>query len=160
MRKQLFALMIASFSSTVAADSLIPFVSGSMAEIKSSQKEKPLIVNFWSIDCPPCYKELSMWRELGKQYPDMNLVLVSTDTLDVADDVAQVLKAQGVERFPSWQFSETHVQRLRYEIDKLWYGELPRTYFYSPSGESLAISGVVEHDKVEKWLAQYYLTTK
>jgi len=160
MKQLLLSVLMSCVFGMAVAETPLPFVHGSMAEIKAGQAEKPMIVSFWSIDCPPCYKELAMWRDLGERFPSMNLVLVSTDALDAADEVNQVLKERGVERFPSWQFAEDHVQRLRYEIDKRWYGELPRTYFYSPSGKSTAVSGVVEHDKIEQWLAQYYPTKK
>lgn len=137
-----------------------PFVMGSMAEIKASQANAAMIVSFWSIDCPPCYKELAMWRDLSQRLPQMRLVLVSTDEIDAKQEVVQVLEKTGVSQLESWQFAEDHVQRLRYEIDKNWYGELPRSYFYSPSGQVEAVSGLVEKDRVEQWLAQFYPTLK
>ena len=137
-----------------------PFVSGSMAEIHSSQGEAPMIVSFWSIDCPPCYKELVIWRDLSERLPQLRLVLVSTDELDAQSEVVEVLQQKGVAQLESWQFADAHRQRLRYEIDKNWYGELPRSYFYSPAGQVEAVSGLVEQDKIELWLAQFYPMTK
>jgi len=137
-----------------------PFVSGSMAEIKAAQDTKPMIVSFWSIDCPPCYKELAMWRELSLHMPQLKLVLVSTDEIDAEQEVIDVLQKAGVAQLESWQFADDHVQRLRYEIDKDWYGELPRSYFYSPAGQVEAVSGLVVQDRIEQWLAQFYPTLK
>ena len=136
------------------------FVSGSMAEILASQDASPMIVSFWSIDCPPCYKELLIWRELSERLPQLKLVLVSTDELDVQPEVVEVLQQKGLAQLESWQFADAHRQRLRYEIDKSWYGELPRSYFYSPAGQVEAVSGLVEQDKIELWLAQFYPMTK
>ncbi len=137
-----------------------PFVMGSMVEIKAAQADKPMIVSFWSIDCPPCYKELAMWRELSTRLPALNLVLVSTDEIDAEQEVVEVLKKTGVAHLQSWRFADSHTQKLRYEIDKSWYGELPRTYFHSPDGQVGAVSGLVEQARVEQWLAQFYPTLK
>ncbi|HHJ81394.1 MAG TPA: redoxin domain-containing protein [Candidatus Tenderia electrophaga] len=141
-----------------------PFVSGSMAEIQSSQGEAPMIVSFWSIDCPPCYKELLIWRNLSQRLPQLKLVLVSTDELDAQSEVVEVLQQKGVtglgRGLETWQFADAHTQRLRYEIDKTWYGELPRSYFYSANGQVEAISGLLDQAKIEQWLAQFYPLTK
>ena len=142
----------------LADSSLIPksFISGSMQEIVAGSSGKPMIVNFWSVDCLPCHKELAMWKQLSALYPQMNLVLVSIDSLEVSNEVVEVLQESGVADFDIWQFADTHTQRLRYEIDKSWYGEIPRTYFYSQSGDVLAVSGLIKYDMAEQWLAQYY----
>ncbi len=153
---RLLAVLCLLLPQLVQATSPKPFVSGSMAEIMTTQGEQPMIVSFWSIDCPPCYKELAMWRELNMRFPDLKLVLVSTDEGDAKHEVVEVLEKIGVAKLDSWQFADEYVQRLRYEIDKNWYGELPRSYFYSPSGQVKAVSGLVEQNKIEQWLAQFY----
>ncbi len=142
------------------ADGIKPFVSGSMAQINTTQQQRPMIVSFWSIDCPPCYKELRLWRELSSRHQQLNLVLVSTDDVESRAEVQQVLQEQGVSHLQSWQFADGNAQRLRYEIDKRWHGELPRTYFYAPAGEISVLSGVIDLIKVEQWLAQFSTATK
>jgi len=156
MKRWWLLLLLGLMPHIAAAEPLKPFVSGAMAQIKAAMKEKPLIVSFWSIDCPPCYKELALWKRLSARYPALALVLVSTDERELAADVKQVLAEQGVAHLQNWQFAATQVQRLRYEIDSNWYGELPRTYFFSPDGDSAAVSGIIDCDNVEQWLAQYY----
>jgi len=128
------------------------FVSGSMAQI-IAQQQGAYIVNFWSIDCPPCYKEMKLWRELKKQYPSMKVILVSTDAPEYRDEVMQTTTDLGVAHFESWQFAD-NAEQLRFEIDRRWYGELPRTYFRDRNGSVDAISGVVKREIVEQWLQQ------
>lgn len=152
--------MLLCLSQLTLADAIKPFVSGSMAQIRATQQQRPMIVSFWSIDCPPCYKELRLWRELSSRYPQLNLVLVSTDDAENRAEVQQVLKELGVEHLRSWQFADANAQRLRYEVEKRWYGELPRTYFFSPGTEPLALSGVVDSARVEQWLAQFPAAVK
>lgn len=153
---QLLAVVIMLLPQLLLAATPKPFITGSIAEIQASQGEAPMIVSFWSIDCPPCYKELLIWRDLSKRLPQLKLVLVSTDELDAQAEVMDVLQQKGVAQLESWQFADTYTQRLRYEIDKSWYGELPCSYFYSPAGQVEAVSGLVEQSKIEQWLAQFY----
>ena len=153
---RLLAVLIMLLPQLLLAATPKGFVSGSMAEILASQGDAPMIVSLWSIDCPPCYKELAIWRELSTRLPQLKLVLVSTDELEAQAEVVEVLQQKGVGQLESWQFADAHTQRLRYEIDKTWYGELPRSYFYSPSGQVEAVSGLVEQSKIEQWLAQFY----
>jgi thiol-disulfide isomerase/thioredoxin len=158
--KYVIGVVLLCLSQLCVADAIKPFVSGSMAQIMATQQQRPMIVSFWSIDCPPCYKELRLWRELSSRYPQLNLVLVSTDDAENRTEVQQVLQELGVDHLHSWRFADGNVQRLRYEIDRRWYGELPRTYFYAPGSEPLALSGVIDSLKVEQWLAQFPTATK
>jgi len=128
------------------------FVSGSMAQITAQQKAA-YIVNFWSIDCPPCFKEMKMWRELEKQYPSMKVILISTDLPEYQEKVLQTTIDLGVAHFESWQFAAS-AERLRFEIDRNWFGELPRTYFHDRNGNVDAVSGLVKRELVEQWLQQ------
>jgi len=115
---RLLAVLIMLLPQLLLAATPKPFVSGSMAEIRAAQGEQPMIVSFWSIDCPPCYKELAIWRELSARAPEMKLVLVPTDEADAELEVVEVLQKTGVAHLESWQFADDHVQRRRYEIDK------------------------------------------
>jgi len=131
------------------------FVQGSMLQIRQSLTGAPGIISFWSVDCPPCYKELSHWKQLKQAFPRLNLILVATDDLELQDDVEKVLREQGVDHLPSWQFADDFVQRLRYEVDPLWQGELPRTYLIAPNGDITGVSGVVDPAQVTAWLRQF-----
>jgi len=133
------------------------FISGSMAQI-TAQQQGAYIVNFWSIDCPPCYKEMKMWRELKLQYPSMKVVLISTDPAEYSDEVMQTLQDLGVTHFESWQFAD-NAQRLRFGIDRQWFGELPRTYFRDRHGNTEAVSGLVKREVVTQWLEQNIAAT-
>lgn len=128
------------------------FVSGSMAEIRLNHDNTDYIVNFWSIDCPPCLKELAMWQSLSEKYPSLKIIIVSTDTPDMKNDVISILDEHQVYDVESWQFNDSNTEKLRYEIDQNWYGEMPRTYFYQASGEQTAISGLIEESQIESWI--------
>jgi thiol-disulfide isomerase/thioredoxin len=128
------------------------FEAGSLADILATHQGQPLLLVLWSIDCPPCVKELDLLATMQDENPELNLVLISTDELEAADEVRAVLKKRGLKGAESWIFSGANAQQLRYEIDPTWYGEIPRSYFYDPEHERIAVSGALEPDQIKAWL--------
>ena len=125
----LTALSIVSVP-TQAAQEIRPFVRGSYQQIVSARQGKPFIVNFWSLSCSYCKIELSMFKELIRKYPQLDLVVISTDTPEEMEAVSGTLNTFSLGKSESWLFADSNSDRLRFEIDKRWYGELPRTYFF------------------------------
>lgn len=125
------------------------FTNGSYEQIVKQYQQQAFVMVLWSLDCPPCYKEL---EELGKekQQHDINLVLISVDGIDASNDVFDVLKEYDLQDVDSWLFDEHSSQQLRYEIDPLWYGELPRSYLYDKQHRRQAISGVLSAKQLLK----------
>lgn len=141
-----------------AAQEIKPFVRGSYQQIISARQGKPFILNFWSITCSYCGVELSMLKKLSRKYPRLDLVLVSTDTPEEEKPVAEALTKLSLNKSEVWLFADSYTERLRYEIDKKWQGELPRTYFFGANNEVKAFSGKIGEQDVEQWIkAQYGL---
>lgn len=143
-------------SQALAAQEIKPFVRGSYQEIVAARKGKPFIVNFWSLSCGYCKVELDMFKKLAKKYPKLDLVLVSTDTPEEEKLVSATLAKLSLGKAEAWIFSDSFTERLRFDVDKKWQGELPRTYFFSTKGEVTAISGKVEQKEVEHWIKEQY----
>jgi thiol-disulfide isomerase/thioredoxin len=143
-------------ASTLAAQEIKPFVRGSYQQIISARQGKPFIVNFWSLSCGYCKVELEMLKKLAKKYPKLDLVLVSTDTPEEEKSVSATLAKFSLGKAEAWVFADNYTERLRFEVDKKWQGELPRTYFYSAKGEATAISGKLEQKEVEQWIKEQY----
>ena len=87
-----------------------------------------------------------------KRYPEFNLVLVSTDSPGDRKELLSVIGGKGVASADVWVFSEANSSRLRYEVDRIWYGELPRSYFFDDQQNRRAVSGILDQDTVELWL--------
>ncbi|WP_084005506.1 TlpA family protein disulfide reductase [Magnetovibrio blakemorei] len=134
------------------ATELRPFTRGSFADILAANVGKPLVVNFWSVTCAPCLSEMPQWRTLAQDHAEISLVLVSTDSFDDQARIQQVLKRYDITSLESWVFAEAHKTRLRYDIDKAWRGELPRTYLIGANGKIEARSGVIPLDDLNAWL--------
>lgn len=151
----LTVLPIAS-APALAAQEMKPFVRGSYQQIVSARQGKPFIINFWSLSCGYCKVELSMFKELVRKYPQLDLVVISTDTPEEVDTVSDTLKTFSLGKSETWLFADSNTDRLRFEIDKRWYGELPRTYFFGADGKSSAFSGKLEQKDVEQWIKEQY----
>jgi len=140
----------------MAAQEIKPFVRGSYQQIVSARQGKPFIVSFWSLTCSYCMVELAMLKKLVKKYPKLDLVLISTDTPEEEKSVSATLAKFSLNKAEAWVFADSNTDRLRFEIDKRWYGELPRTYFFSAQSEVTAFSGKLEQENVEQWIKQQY----
>lgn len=154
----LMALCLAVLSSAPAqaAQEIKPFVRGSYQQIVAARQGKPFILNFWSLTCSYCMVELAMLKKLAKKYPRLDLVLVSTDTAEEEKSVAATLVKYSLGKAEAWVFADSYTERLRFEVDRKWQGELPRTFFFSAKGEINAISGKLEYKEVEQWVKQQY----
>ncbi len=140
-----FSIMLLMASSLLSSNSLAAnsrdFVQGSYAQITEAHKGHSFFVSLWSIDCPPCREELPEIADYFSRHPEISLVLISTDGKALSEEVERILQQNGLADAESWIFSESFVERLRYEVDSTWHGELPRSYFYSPGQPRQKISG-------------------
>jgi len=156
MQIYLFYLVLLSTSMSVFADNIIrPFISGSFSQILEQRQEKPFALVLWSVDCPSCYKELEMLGKFSRQYTELDIVLVSTDIEATQDELQAVLtryKLENNKNIESWVFSGASDERLRFEIDRNWYGELPRSYFFETSEKKQVVSGIISERKLMKWM--------
>lgn len=145
-------LLLLGWALPLAAQGLQPFASGSYQAIIAARADQPFVMAFWSIDCPPCYAELKMFAQLQRSRP-FDLVLIATDGEGAATEVSGVLKKFGLDHGSTWLFAEP-AERLRFEIDRTWYGELPRSYLFG-AGRREAISGTLKTETLEAWLDRH-----
>ena len=127
-----------------------PFVRGSWQEILKAHAGKPVVVHLWGLTCAPCLKELPLWATL--QRSGMNLVMVAADeaTGDV-DELSATLSKAGLRNAESWAFADSFQEKLRFEIDPKWRGELPRTLLIAKDGTMTAMPGVSDLNAVRSW---------
>ena len=146
------ALGIAALGTAHASDPL-PFERGSWAKLSAAHASRPTVVHFWGLTCGPCLVELPNWGKLLAERPDLDLVLVAADPVPQSpEQAAATLDRAGLSRAESWIFTDRFYERLRYEIDISWTGELPRTMLFLPGGKVTVLPGVADLDKVRAWL--------
>ncbi|CAH1905639.1 AhpC-TSA domain-containing protein [Candidatus Nitrotoga sp. HW29] len=149
----LLGLLLCLSSACASAAQIVKhFVHGSYQQIVSARAGKPFIISLWSLDCTYCRDDMVLFGKLSKKFPDLDLVLISTDTPDQTKEIARTLQKYPLKKAESWVFADSFVERLRYEVDTQWYGELPRTYFYDAQGHVLALSGRLDYAQIERWI--------
>lgn len=128
-----------------------PFVSGSLSKIVAERQGKPFILALWSITCTHCPDELKTLGRLKAKNPKLDIVLVAADSPEDASHAVEMARSHGLAKVPQWVFADEMPERLRYEIDRNWHGELPRTYFYDRRHSVVAVSGLVPSQLLEQW---------
>lgn len=147
-------LLVSLLSCFAAAADVKPFTSHSLESITQSREDQPFLLVLWSVECPPCLKELTLIRDLRAEYPTMNLVLIATDDRSAVSQVEGILSELELDNIESWIFSDSYVERLRFQIDPEWAGELPRSYFYSPGHHRSARSGALTEAQLRDWMGR------
>jgi len=129
-----------------------PFVKGSFEQIQQDNKDRPYIIAFWSVTCAYCMKELALFGELMQKYPHVKLITITTDAFLEDETVKQLMATKNLEGTETWVFADNYVERLYFDINPRWRGELPLTYFFDKKGEMLKHMGVVKEDELVEWL--------
>lgn len=150
--KPLLAMLLLIATGAAQAQSLQAFVRGSQQAIVTAQQGKPFVLALWSLDCVFCRDDLALLGKLMAKYPKLAVVTLATDPPEQRDELQKVLDRYRLGGAANWQFADTFVERLRYEIDPQWFGELPRTYFYEADGTRTAVSGQLDAQEVERWI--------
>ena len=130
-----------------------PFVEGSWQALRGLHQGRPTVVHFWGITCAPCMVEMPRWAELAKADPWLDLVLVDADPVGNDPNAdAPMLKKMGLSNTESWRFADAFSEKLRFEIDRKWHGELPLTLLIGRDGSIRRIVGSADFDDVRHWL--------
>ena len=122
-------------------------------EIKKKYQGKKWLTLLWSVDCPPCMKELAIVQTLQKQQSELPIVIINVDTFE--DSVQQrnkVVAHFNLASQTNLHFSDGLEDRSRYLIDPHWFGELPRSYFIDEAGTFHGKSGLASKSLLERWL--------
>ena len=130
------------------------FSIDSLTTIEAQYEGQSFVLVLWSLDCPPCFTELSTLSKLHRQQPDLKIVLVSTDGTAKKKSALQLVNQKQLASADNWVFSNAFVESLRYSIDPNWHGELPRSYLYSENNHRSAHSGVLTEQRLIQWIAQ------
>jgi len=129
-----------------------PFTADTFARIRQEYTGKPFLVALWSVHCPPCMVELDMLGRLLEEDPSIPLVLISTDPIAMADDAMDFLQDYDLAHIRSWMFADSFTERLRHSIDPMWFGELPRSYYFDAEHHQQAHSGILSESQARTWL--------
>ena len=164
MKRLLFAAILALVflpSAPASEGALKPFERGSWQQLLHSHAGHPMLVHFWGVTCGPCKVELPQLGEFMKRHPAIDVVTVSADLVpDLPGAARSMLQKSGLSAAENWIFSDGFAERLRFEIDPAWQGDIPRTMLISGKGEITTIEGSAEPAMLEKWSNDQVASTK
>ena len=144
----LFFLFFSHFS---FAYDFMPFDMNTRKVIEKRYIDQPLIISFWSIDCPYCINDLKKLGKALSKNTNVKLITVCVDGKESAKKAERILSQANLPKHEQYQYAEVDEDRLRYNIDPVWYGELPRTYFYDAAHQVTPLSGKISNSFLDKW---------
>lgn len=156
-----FVMVFCSFSQTKSHASkfkdfsLQPFSHETFIALKQQKLGERWLMVLWSLDCPACFKELKLIQAIQKATPDkpLNVVYINADdTTEITLERKQVLASYDMSFYKNLYFVDGQADKSRYQIDPLWYGELPRSYFVDEEGKFHGKSGLLDETLINEWL--------
>ena len=150
MKLKIF-LFLLFFSHLSFAYDFIPFDMNTRKVIEKRYIDQPLIISFWSIDCPYCIDDLKKLGKALSKNTNVKLITVCVDGKESAKKAERILSQANLPKHEKYQYAEVDEDRLRYNIDPAWYGELPRTYFYDAAHQVTPLSGKISNSFLDKW---------
>lgn len=158
MKRQFTACLIliallASVPASEAQPELTPFGRGSWQKLLNAHAGHPTIVHFWGVTCGPCKVELPLLGAFVRDHQGVDVVTISADLVpDLPAATRSMLQKSGLGSAENWIFDDGFVERLRFEIDPSWQGDIPRTLLIAADGVITTIEGTADLAEVGQWL--------
>jgi thiol-disulfide isomerase/thioredoxin len=145
-----FAFALAA--SGAAALDFKPYGRGAFAQLTKAHAGRPLLVHFWSVICPPCLVELPQWAKLVAEQKGIDVVFVNTDDEEDRGRAQARIEKAGLTNAEHYGFADDFVEKLYFEADTTWRGELPFTALVAPDGGVVTVTGAVDDPLIVEWL--------
>ncbi|TRW91524.1 TlpA family protein disulfide reductase [Candidatus Methylobacter oryzae] len=133
---------------------LSPFVFGSYQQILAANANRPFMLVIWSINCPSCLQDMELLSNIHKSKPELKIIMLAADEPSASEQVRQILKKYQLFDIENWAYADENTQKLQFEIDPKWYGELPRTYFFDKAHQRTGVSGVLSKEDYQQMFAK------
>ncbi|SFD12507.1 redoxin domain-containing protein [Pseudoalteromonas denitrificans] len=147
-----YCILCMLFSNLVFAQP-IELTKNNWNKVKSSNLNSQWLTVLWSLECPPCFKELSLISKMVSKEPNLKVTLINTDASDdLLEQIQDVLAQYQLNKLTNFYFADEQAAQSRFMIDPTWYGELPRSYFFSSGGTAVGRSGLINKNTLNKWL--------
>jgi thiol-disulfide isomerase/thioredoxin len=155
LRPLLFAACLVLYNFQANAFQIRPFVSGSWEQIKASHKGRPTIIHFWAMTCGPCLTEMAAWGKFRGEHREISFIFVDAESFGsdaTGESTGRLMENAKIGETEHWKFSDPFEERLRFEIEPNWMGEMPFTILITPDGQSTTILGAASFEDISDWL--------
>ena len=130
------------------------FKSGSYQQILTANANQPFMLVIWSINCSSCLKDMELLSNIHKSRPDLKMIMLAADEPSATEQIQQILEKNQLAGIENWAYADENTQKLQFEIDPKWYGELPRTYYFDKMHQRTGVSGVLSKEDYEAMFAK------
>jgi thiol-disulfide isomerase/thioredoxin len=153
--RALCVVLVLGFGATqTPASEPRPFGAQSWGELTRAKRDRPMIVHFWSLTCGICLGELVDWAEFATKHPGVRLVLVNwDDRVEDAKRIKATLAKNGLSKVENWALQSDFEEKVRFNIDREWMGEMPYTQLFKRNGEVTVFAGEADFAELEAWAA-------
>lgn len=164
-KKIILLVLIFSINHNILAETtnIHAFIKGSFLQIQQqhdrNHQDKPYIITFWSETCAFCMEELALFGSVLKAYPDVNVVSITTDPFLNKKTITRILNSKNLQQAKKWVFSDHYAEKLYFDVDKRWRGELPLTFFVDRNHKMLKHMGTINKQKLIEWFEKQQKTT-
>jgi hypothetical protein len=98
---------------------------------------------------------LPRWAQFIRERPELDVVLVAADPVVTEPDaIGAALAKAGLAEAESWVFADPFTDRLAYEIDPRWGGELPYTVLLGGDGSARGVLGAADFSRLRDWVGR------
>ena len=131
MKNTIVFSLLLLFSNAIFSQEVAIFDNYSNLENAILKKENTIyVVNFWATWCAPCVKELPFFEELGKKYPNVEILLVSLDFKNQLDSRLKPFLAQKSLESRVVVMGDPKANSWIDRVDPDWSGTVPATVVY------------------------------
>lgn len=130
-----------------APDFALTDIDGNQVRL-SSLRGKPVMLNFWSISCPPCRYEMPEIEAAYQKYRGQ-AAFIGIAPSDSAADVREFVRVRGY----SWTFVTDLTSAVSFDYQVMYF---PTTYFIDADGKvsSVIVGGPLSRDVFERELVR------
>jgi len=146
------AALVSILAAPAQALEFKPYARGSFAELRKAHAGRPLLVHFWSVTCAPCLAELSDWARIARDQRGVDIVFVNADGQRERVKAGARLEKAGLESVSQYGFADDFLDRLFFEVDPTWRGELPFTAMVGADGKLVTVAGSLDEPAIAEWL--------
>ncbi|HTO80177.1 MAG TPA: TlpA disulfide reductase family protein [Methylocystis sp.] len=131
-----------------------PYARGSFSELRKAHAGRPLVIHFWSVTCAPCLAELSDWARIARERKGIDIVFVNVDGERDHVKAGARLEKAGLAGAVHYGFADDFLDRLFFEVDRSWHGDLPFTAMVDAKGALVTVTGPVDEPAIVVWLSK------
>lgn len=145
---------LACAAAPAAALEFKPYGRGVFAKLRETHVGRPFVAHFWSVTCPPCVAELPEWAKIVAQKQGLDVVFVNADQSGDQPRAAARLEKAGLAALIHYGFADDFADRLYFEVDPSWRGELPYTALVDAEGQLVTVTGTLDDPLIVEWLGK------